>query len=308
MMPSVGLVGCGRWGRLILRDLIACGAQVHVVARSEASQSNARACGAASVVGDLAAIGAMDGFVVATPTASHAATIERLLTTGRPIFVEKPMTADLGSARRLVRAAGDRLFVMDKWRYHPAIEAMRAEIASGRAGEVLAIQTVRMGWGNPHDDVSALWILAPHDLAIALHLLGSLPRLRAVRPLTARNPSLGFTAFLAEDGLPSIEMTIGIASPDHRRRCLVVGGRATMELRDGYDRQIFIRDGEPGAPNAGARSVDVGDRMPLLAEIKRFLGYLAGGPAPLSSAADGLLVVERLSEIQAALAQGAASR
>jgi len=81
-----------------------------------------------------------------------------------------------------------------------------------------------------------------------------------------------------------------------------------MDLRDGYDRQIFIRDGEPGAPDAGARSLDVGDRMPLLAEIERFLGYLAGGPAPLSSAADGLLVVERLSEIQAALAQAAAGR
>jgi len=308
MMPSIGLVGCGRWGRLILRDLIACGAEVHVVARSEASQSNARAGGAASVVGDLAALHATDGFVVANPTVSHAATIERLLPTGRPIFVEKPMTADLASARRLARAAGDRLFVMDKWRYHPAIEAMRAEIASGRVGEVLAIQTVRMGWGNPHDDVSALWILAPHDLAIVLHLVGSLPRLRAVQPLTARNPSLGLTAFLAEDGLPSVEMTIGIASPDHRRRCLVVAGRATMDLRDGYDRQIFIRDGEPGAPDAGARSLDVGDRMPLLAEIERFLGYLAGGPAPLSSAADGLLVVERLSEIQAALAQAAAGR
>ena len=80
-----------------------------------------------------------------------------------------------------------------------------------------------------------------------------------------------------------------------------------MELRDGYDRQIFIRDGEPGAPGAGARSLDVGDRMPLLAEIECFLGYLAGGPAPLSSAADGLLVVERLSDIEAALAQAVAA-
>jgi hypothetical protein len=67
-------------------------------------------------------------------------------------------------------------------------------------GRFTEIYRMRMGWGNPDDDVSALWILAPHDLAIVLHLVGSLPRLRTVQPLTARNPSLGLTAFLAEDG------------------------------------------------------------------------------------------------------------
>jgi predicted dehydrogenase len=304
----IGLIGCGRWGRLILRDLLACGVEVHVVARSETSQSDARAMGAVRAVGDLAAIDPMDGFIVATPTGTHAAVIERLLPTGRPIFVEKPMTADLASARRLVAAAGDRLFVMDKWRYHPGIEAMRVEIAAGRAGEVLAMQSARLGWGNPHKDVSALWILAPHDLAIALHLLGSLPPLRAVLPLVPSDPGLGFTAFLADDGVPSVEFSIGIASPDHRRRCMIVASRMTMELRDGYDRQIFLRDGAPGAADAPARTMDVGDQMPLLAEIKSFLAYLAGGPAPLSSAANGLLIVERLSEIEAALARPVADR
>jgi len=307
-MPRIGLIGCGRWGRLILRDLLACGAEVHVVTLSEASQSGARPAGAASAGGDLASLDGMDGFIVATPTVSHAEIIERLLPTGRPIFVEKPMTADLASARRLTAAAGDRLFVMDKWRYHPGIEAMRCEIAAGRAGEVLAIQSLRLGCSNPHSDVGTLWILAPHDLAIALHLLGALPQLRAVQPLTARHPDLGFTAFLAEEGLPSVELTIGIACPEHRRKCLVVGSRATLELRDGYDSEIFVRDGAPGAPDATARSFGVGSHMPLLAEIERFLGYIAGGPAPLSSAADGLLVVERVAAIEAALAEAVASR
>jgi predicted dehydrogenase len=302
MTARIGLIGCGRWGSLILRDLVACGAEVHVVARSEASRARARAGGATSVAGDVAALARMDGFIVATLTITHAAVIESLLPTERPIFVEKPMTADLASARRLTAAAGDRLFVMDKWRYHPGIEAMRAEIAAGRAGEVLAIQSVRLGWGNPHPDVSALWILAPHDLAMALHLIGWLPRVRAVQPLTPRDPSLGLTAFLAEEGLPSVEFTIGVASPDHMRRCLVVGSKATLELRDGYDTEIFIREGAPGAADATARSIDVGSRMPLRAEIERFLGYIAGGPPPLSSAADGLLIVQRVAEIEAALA------
>ena len=38
----VGLVGCGRWGRHILRDLVSLGCEVPVVARSDASVARAR--------------------------------------------------------------------------------------------------------------------------------------------------------------------------------------------------------------------------------------------------------------------------
>jgi predicted dehydrogenase len=308
MAPQIGLIGCGRWGQLILRDLVSLGAAVHVLARSEATLATASAGGAASTSTSLAGLGAMDGYVIATPTVTHAEWIERVLPTGRPVYVEKPMTADLASARRLVATAGERLFVMDKWRYHPGIEAMRAEAAAGRIGEVLAIQMMRLGWGNPHRDVSPLWILAPHDLSIALHVTGSLPRVRHVEPLSARDPSLGLTAFLGEAGQPSVEISIGIASPEHVRRCLVVGSRATLELRGGYEQQIFIRHGAPGALSTKTGQIDVGDHMPLLTELACFLRYLSGGPPPMSSAADGLLIVERLAEIEAALGGGVTSR
>ena len=46
--------------------------------------------------------------------------------------------------------------------------------------------------------------------------------------------------------------------------------------------------------------------MPLLSEVQRFLDHVKGGPAPMSSAEDGLIIVERLAEIEAALASGSA--
>ena len=101
--------------------------------------------------------------------------LDRVLALGPPIFVEKAMTADVASARRVAAAGEGRLFVMDKWRYHPGVEAMRAEIAAGRVGDVLAIRTERWAWGHPHPDIGPLWILAPHDLSIVLHLMGDIP-------------------------------------------------------------------------------------------------------------------------------------
>src|SRR5215204_4264575 len=113
--PRVALVGCGRWGRHILRDLLSLGCEVPVLARSQASIERAREGGATKIVADVASLEGIDGVVVATPTATHAEVVEEALGLGVPMFVEKPLTADVEFARRLAAAAPDRLFVMDKW-------------------------------------------------------------------------------------------------------------------------------------------------------------------------------------------------
>lgn len=298
----IGLVGCGRWGRHILRDLRAGGAEVHVAARGAESRARAAEGGAASIVDDAADLPLMDGYVVASPTITHADVLDGLIATGKPLFVEKPMTNDPARARRLVEQAGERLFVMDKWRYHPVVEAMRDEIASGNIGEVLAIHSVRQSWSQPHTDVSALWILAPHDLAITLHITGRLPPLVAAFAAAPGRPDLGVTAMLGGAGFPNIMLDIGVASPEYRRRCHVIGSRASMDLRDGYEERLFIRDGAPGDPAATERIRMTSAAMPLRAELDRFLAFVGGtGPAPMSSAAEGLLIVERVAEIEAML-------
>lgn len=301
-MPArIGLIGCGRWGRLILRDLVTCGAEVCVVSPSPATHREALALGAASAQTAYAGLEKMDGLVVATPTGTHAAVLEELIQLGHPIFVEKPMTADVESARRLASIGEGRLFVMDKWRYHPVIQAMRDEIQAGRIGETLGIRTTRLGWGNPHRDVSALWILAPHDLAIALHLLGEIPPVRGAWPLAARKPELGFTAHLRGSRGAFVTLEVSAASPEYLRRCAVIGSRGTLELRGSYDDRLFFRDGAPGAAGAVERVATTSGKMPLLAELERFLAFLSGGPPPISSAAEGLLIVERLAAIEQAI-------
>jgi predicted dehydrogenase len=110
----VGLVGCGRWGSKILRDLHELGCRVPVVARSADSVRRAEAAGADRLVKQVEALGEVDGVVVATPTATHVTVLDEVLQLGVPVYVEKPMTTDAEAADRLAREAGDRLFVMDK--------------------------------------------------------------------------------------------------------------------------------------------------------------------------------------------------
>jgi hypothetical protein len=42
----------------------------------------------------------------------------------------------------------------------------------------------------------------------------------------------------------------------------------------------------------------VSGEMPLLRELRAFVDHVRGGPPPRSSAAEGLLVVERIAELR----------
>ncbi len=298
-MTAIGLIGFGRWGKLIFRDLRTLGATVHVAVRSPASQAAAHAAGASSVCQDLRDLPGVDGFVVATPTSLHAETIERLIPQGRPIFVEKPLTSDLNSARRLAELAPERIFVMDKWRYHPGVEALGAQVRSGALGDILAVRTYRLGWDNPHRDVDAMWILMPHDLSIAYEILGFLP---AARAAFVTIPGRGYSNLIAilenPDGGPQVIAEISANHPTSRRAVVVVGTKGSAQLADSYDDRILVADGTPGLDAAPPRQIAVGDAMPLQRELAAFIAHLNGGPPPRSSAAEGLLVVERITSLR----------
>jgi predicted dehydrogenase len=303
--PRVALAGCGRWGRHILRDLIALGCEVPVVARSEASVGRAREGGATEIVADLASLGAVDGVVVATPTATHAEVVEEALGLGAPVFVEKPLTADVDSARRVAAIAPDRLFVMDKWRYHPGVLELARIAQSGELGPVVGIHARRVGVGHAYADVNAVWILAPHDLSIALEVLGQVPEPRGAVAELVGGELAGLTAVLGDS--PWLVVEVSTLAPAHRRELRLVCEGGVAQLDGGYAEHVIVgRAGEIEKDAVERRPIS--SEMPLLAELGAFVEHLRGGPPPRSSAADAVTIVERVAAmIELATAEEVAS-
>jgi predicted dehydrogenase len=289
----IGLAGCGRWGVHILRDLRVLGCEVPVVARSESSVARARDGGASAVVADVSLLRNVDGIVVATPTSSHAVVVEAALDHGVPVFVEKPLCADAARAARLSELAGDRLFVMDKWRYHPGVLELAAIARSERLGPVHGLATTRVGWGRPHDDVDSAWHLAPHDLAIALEILGRVPEPVYAVGLASGDDVLHVEATL-DAGPVWHTLTVSTRTPEYRRSVELLCADGTATLGGGWDTHVTIV--RAGAEAEGER-VETPGELPLLAELRVFVEHLGGGPPPKSNGQEGaevVAVIERL--------------
>jgi predicted dehydrogenase len=293
----MGLVGVGRWGRFILRDLVSLGCDVVAVARTDESRSRATEGGAIDLVREVADLHGVAGVVVATPTSTHAAVVADALRIGVPVFVEKPLTDDPASAEDLAADGGDRLFVMDKWRYHPGVEAIAGLAASGQYGKLRGIRTRRLSWGHSHSDVDAVWVLLPHDLAIVLEIAGLIPEVACASGLRGAGMNAHLTAILGPE--PACILEVSSMSPFNERRIVVTFEEATVALDGGYPDRIRLL--HHGSTSTEEKSIPIPPDLPLFRELAAFVGYLQGDAPPRSSAAEGALIVRRIAEARSSM-------
>jgi predicted dehydrogenase len=283
----VGLIGCGRWGAHVLRDLRSLGCDVPVVARSDASVVRARTGGASTVVPRVGELGEVDALVVVTPISTHAAVLGEALELGVPVFVEKPLCDDVDDAERLVALAPARLFVMDKWRYHPGVRALSEIAATGRLGRTHGLRTIRAQPDNAHAE-DAIWVLAPHDLAIALEVLGDVPRPVAAAGVWLEDRLVTLHALLESHRGWHVAEISGRASAVERRVELHCDEGLAV-LGGGWDEYVLVHTAD-----GVSERIETPGELPLLAELRAFVGHVGGGPPPRSSVAEGAKVVRAI--------------
>ncbi|MBP9837744.1 MAG: Gfo/Idh/MocA family oxidoreductase [Proteobacteria bacterium] len=297
---EIGLIGCGRWGKFVLRDLLALNCKVSVVARSELSKENAKAGGATKIVSAIAELNNVDAFVVCSTTTTHYQVILEIINRfgNKPIFCEKPVASSLTEARDLENRAPDNIFVMDKWRYHPGILALKDIVDNNSLGKVVGIQTVRVAWGSPHLDVDSIWILMPHDLSIVLEILGYIPDVTSAVADFNEDQVYGVTAILGKS--PWVMSTVGARSIEYQRSVKLFCEYGVAELSDSYAEELIVVKSHENMnfDKPVVEKLALSKDMPLLEELKAFIKFVGGAKAPKSSLAEGVQIVQRISEIR----------
>jgi predicted dehydrogenase len=267
------LVGCGNWGKNILRDLCELGCRVFVADEGAESRQRALGLGAEQVFSTSDELPQCDGYVLATPVPALAPEAVKLLSRGAPIFSEKTLCPTEVDADRLASAGGQgRVFVMHKWEYHRGIQTLRAIVDAGRIGELQEIHCNRLGWIDPARGLDVLTRVAIHDLTIIRHILGAIPE--PTFSLIRREDGLPVSLLAVLGEGPRATVSASIRHPQHIRTVSLHGTEGAALLPDAYADHVLLRDA------AGEEQIAFENTMPLYEELKEFVEYLQGGPPP----------------------------
>ena len=147
MKPRLGFLGTGWIGRHRMEAMLLTGAVEAAAVCDPSSACVAEALAAAPDAREVASLEAMieldiDGIVIATPSALHAAQSIQALAAGKAVFCQKPLGRTAAEAQAVVDAAAsaDRLLGVDlSYRHTAAMRHIAQLVRSGGLGRVFAV-------------------------------------------------------------------------------------------------------------------------------------------------------------------------
>jgi len=322
MDKNIAVVGCGYWGKNLVRNFAELGA-LHTICDSNPSilsklESLYPNINKETSFETVLANKEVKGIVIALPAALHYPVAKKALLAGKDVFVEKPLTSNSSEATELVKLSEERkqiLMVGHLMLYHPAVHILKRHIQSGDFGEIYYLYSTRVNLGQVRRDESALWRLAPHDIALFLYLLDSIPEVVAAQGISYVQPHLEDVVFVTLQFPQKILAHIHASwlDPHKIRQLTVVGGKKMAVFDDMepehklkiYDQGV-IDDYDKLATPSGALAlrsegvflprVDLTE--PLALECHHFLECIKNRSKPLSDGKQGLEVVRILERIE----------
>jgi len=317
-MGAVAVLGAGYWGPNLVRNFLTLGAYEAVIVSDLNARRVERVCrrfpGVEGLTDPVEVFKRKDveAVLVATPVDTHYELAKAALEAGKHVLVEKPMTRTSAQARELVDLAESRgltLMVDHVFVFSGPVEKIHEIVSRGGVGDVYYLDSVRVNLGLFREDVNVVWDLAPHDLSIAMRLLGRGPQ--SIRAFGRRHAghSMVDVAYIHADYGEGVTATFHVnwLSPTKIRR-MVVAGSQRMILWDDLDVAEKVRVYDKGVElfevdeeertrlKVGYRTGDVWmprieNAEPLAKLARHFVECSRKGAKPLASGLDGLRVV-----------------
>jgi UDP-2-acetamido-3-amino-2,3-dideoxy-glucuronate N-acetyltransferase len=319
MMNSIALVGCGYWGKNLVRNFHHLGALKLICDKNETlldqfqeQYSDIDTCLAFN---EVLLRKDIHGVVISAPAEMHYSLALEALLAGKHVYVEKPLTLVEEEGEELIALAEKMnlvLMVGHLLQYHPVFIQLKNIVRKGDLGRINYIYSNRLNLGKIRREENALWSFAPHDISMILSLAGEMPETVFATGgyfLHKKIADVTTTHLEFSSGLRA-HIFVSWLHPFTEQKLVVVGDKK-MDVFDDtkswedklllYPHEIRWDNNIPIPEKAEAERLDIPQSEPLREECQHFLDCISEGRQPVTDGQEGLEVLRVLNASQESL-------
>ena len=311
MNKNIAVVGCGHWGKSLVRNFAELGALVAVcdpndhLAQSYAEQYNVDNLSFAAILANPA----IEGVVLAVPAPLHSSMAIEVMNAAKHVYVEKPLAMNRVEAEAMIASAkenGVQLMVGHLLQYHPVFMAVRGLVESGELGSLSYVYSNRLSFGKVRSEEDVIWSFAPHDISMILSLIGQEPEVVRTESSCILQLHIADTATVHMEFKSDLKAHVSVSwlHPFKEQKLVVVGqsGMAVFDDTKPWNEKLALyrhivqtTGGLPSLEKAEVEYLEVPQSEPLKNECQHFINVVSENAVPLTDGDEGLSVLKVLS-------------
>ena len=310
MKIKIAVVGCGHWGKNLVRNFYQIGSLHSVcdpdesLAKRFAEEFNAQNRQFDEILNDPE----INALALAVPAPLHAEMSIKAMNKGKHIFVEKPIALNDSEVNKMIKVSKNNqvhLMVGHLLQYHPVFQKVRSLVEENKLGKLNYIYSHRHSLGKIRSEEDVVWSFAPHDISMILSLTARLPQTIKTHSSQILQPDIADQAILHldfNDGLKG-HVSVSWLHPNKEQKLVVIGDLGMLIFDDTlpwkeklafFKHTVDCSSIPPLINKADAEFLDVEQAEPLRNECKYFIDLILGKVQPLTDGIEGSNVLKVL--------------
>ena len=311
MEKNIAVVGCGHWGKNLVRNYYELGALASIcdpageIAEKYSKQYSVKNNSFTAIINDPN----IKGVVLAVPAKHHAVMAIDAMKHGKHVFVEKPMAINEAEATLMIETAKEnkvQLMVGHLLQYHSIFKKVKDIVQRGEIGEINYIYSNRLSFGKVRNEEDVIWSFAPHDISMILSLANQDPEFISTQSAVILQNNIADSAtihIIFKSGLKS-HISVSWLHPYKEQKLVVIGKTAMLTFDDTkpWNEKLSILRYQAEITHRSfvlnkneLEFVKVIEDEPLKNECQHFIDVVAKNLKPLTNEYEGLQVLKVLT-------------
>lgn len=311
MKKNIAVVGCGHWGKNLVRNFSELGSLRSVsdsdnsLAKSYAEKYGVTCKSFSEILEDPE----IKGVVLAVPAPLHSEMSVAVMKSGKHVYVEKPLAMNQEEAIQMIQTSKKNnvhLMVGHLLQYHPIFISLKDMVKSGEIGEIKYIYSNRLSFGKVRSEEDVIWSFAPHDISMILSIMDEMPKHVMTQSATMLQNEIADSSIIHLDfeSGQKAHITVSWYHPYKEQKLVVIGDSGMIVFDDTklwenklslYRHETLLNQIPPMLNKAEAEFIEVVQSEPLRNECQHFIDILDGKHKPLTDGAEGLNVLNVLT-------------